>query len=191
LYFSWDLSYQIEPKETVDTPQCNEQFLRTYGAHPLKAYVFHQLILKKMYFLFIFSLIHRFPSEISLESLGSSNTNTNENTGSTIISGSSIHSTSSTSLDKISTTSNNSLQQQQQLHLSKIPHIHHARSSSASSYLTSSNDSPSQNHVLATASPTITTSNYTANSDENESVIAKVHLAGKADLLYKKVRVSL
>ncbi len=76
-------------------------------------------------------------------------------------------------------------------YLSKIPHIHHSRSSSASSFLTSSNGSSSQGYGSATASPTINTTNCTPTSNENESVIAKVQLAGKDDLLYKKVRVSL
>jgi hypothetical protein len=37
-YFSWDLSYQIEPKETADNSQSQEQFVRTYCTQPLKAY---------------------------------------------------------------------------------------------------------------------------------------------------------
>jgi len=112
-----------------------------------------------------------------------------------MVSGSSLHSSpSSTSLDKISTTSNNSLhqhhcQQQQQPSIAKIPHINHSRSSSASSFLTSSNGSSSQGYMSATASPTISAGNCTSNANENETIIAKVQFAGKDDLLYKKVRI--
>jgi hypothetical protein len=70
-------------------------------------------------------------------------------------------------------------------------HINHSRSSSASSYLTSSHGSSSQGYASATASPTISTGNVLSNSDETETIIAKVQLAGKDELLYKKVRVSL
>jgi len=73
----------------------------------------------------------------------------------------------------------------------KNSHVNHSRSSSASSFLTSSNGSSSQGYISATASPTISTGNCTLNSNENESIIAKVQIAGKDDLFYKKVRVSV
>jgi hypothetical protein len=72
----------------------------------------------------------------------------------------------------------------------KNPHVNHSRSSSASSLLTSSNGSSSQGYASATASPTISTAKCTSNSNESEAIIAKVQIAGKDDLLYKKVRVS-
>jgi hypothetical protein len=90
----------------------------------LKRMYYSKLINKNKRCCFLFSLIQRFPSELSLESIGTSNNNTNDNTGSTIISNSSIHSSSSTSLDKISTTSNNSLHRhqppQQQSNITKV-----------------------------------------------------------------------
>jgi len=39
LISSWELSYQIESKETTEKSQYQEQFCRDYGAQPLKAYV--------------------------------------------------------------------------------------------------------------------------------------------------------
>ncbi len=117
-----------------------------------------------------------------------------------------------TSLDKISTTSNHSVfyrqhfQDQQSIpekvkifhsvffgndeYLFQDPHANHSRSSSASSFLASSNGSSSQGYASATASPTIGTGNPLVNLNENETIIAKVQLAGNDDLLYKKVRVS-
>jgi len=37
LIFSWELSYQIESKESTEKCQHQEQFCRTYGTQPLKA----------------------------------------------------------------------------------------------------------------------------------------------------------
>jgi hypothetical protein len=67
-----------------------------------------------------------------------------------------------------------------------MSHINHSRSSSASSFLTSSNGSSSQGYVSATGSPTISVGNCPGNSTDNETIIAKVQFAGKNDLLYKK-----
>ncbi|CAF0844907.1 unnamed protein product [Rotaria sordida] len=168
---SWELSYQIEPKEIIDNSQSQEQLLQNHGSPSLK------------------STSERFPSEVSLEPRVISNNN--ENNGSMVISSTSLKSSSSsTSLDKMSTISNNSLRQQQQLRKDKNSHIYHSRSSSASSFLTSSNGSSSQGHLSATASPKINTGNSTSNSSENEAIIAKVHFAGNNDLLYKKVRIN-
>ncbi len=44
--------------------------------------------------------------------------------------------------------------------------------------------------MSAQASPTNSVANCTLNSAENDTLIAKVQLVGKNDLLYKKVRVS-
>jgi hypothetical protein len=116
---SWELSYQIEPKEATDNSQCQEQFLKPYGSQPLKAYIVYYLNKQKKNFLFyIFSLGHQFPSQLSLESLATSN---NGNTGSTIVSNGSIRSSPSlTSLDKMSITSNNSLGQHQQSRIVQV-----------------------------------------------------------------------
>jgi hypothetical protein len=38
---SWELSYEIEPKEATDNSQ--EQFLKPYGSQPLKAYIVYYL----------------------------------------------------------------------------------------------------------------------------------------------------
>jgi hypothetical protein len=67
-------------------------------------------------------------------------------------------------------------------------HPHHSRSSSASSFLT--NASSSQGYMSARGSPTNSVANCTLNSSENDTLIAKVQLVGRNDLLYKKVRVS-
>ncbi|UJR28280.1 hypothetical protein I4U23_009528 [Adineta vaga] len=170
---SWDLSYGIEPKETTDNAQNQEQFFKTYGCQPLKA------------------LVQRFPSQVSLDSLGTSNNTNSGTTESTIVSNGSLRSTpSSTSLDKMSITSNNSLRQQQLVKTIQAPYVNHSRSSSVSSLLTSSNGSTSQGYVSATASPTISANNCFSSLNDNETVIAKVQFAGKNELLYKKVRVS-
>ncbi len=158
----------------------------------------------------MFSPIQQFPCQLSYESLVTSN---NGSTQSTHVTGDSLPSSPSlTSLDKFSTSSTNGVFYRQ--HFShppsspikvktssrkfsminidlQAPHINHSRSSSASSYLTSSNGSSSQGYASATASPTISAGNGLSNAEENETIIAKVQLAGKDDLLYKKVRVSL
>ncbi|CAF4444572.1 unnamed protein product, partial [Adineta steineri] len=131
----------------------------------------------------------RYPSQVSLDSLGTSNHTNNGHTDSTIISNGSIRSSpSSASLDKMSLLSSNSLQQHQQSRKESITRPNQSRSSSVSSLLTSSNGSSSQGYISATASPTISTGNFTITSTENETVIAKVKFAGKDELLYKKVR---
>ncbi|CAF0923918.1 unnamed protein product [Adineta ricciae] len=169
---SWDISYRIEPKEAPDSCPPQEQFCKTYGGQPLRA------------------LVPRFPSEVSLDSLGTSNNASGGNTESTIISNGSLRSSpSSTSLDKMSITSNNSLRQHQLIKNMPTPRVNHSRSSSVSSLLTSSNGSTSQGYGSATASPTISTNTGLSNSTESESVIAKIQFAGKDDLLYKKVRI--
>ncbi len=66
-------------------------------------------------------------------------------------------------------------------------HSNHSRSSSASSFLTTA--SSSQGYMSAQASPANSIANCTVNSNENETLIAKVQLVGRNDLLYKKVRV--
>ncbi|CAF3953770.1 unnamed protein product [Adineta steineri] len=169
---SWDLSYQIEAKEVSDNHQNQEQFLKAHRNQPLKA------------------LFPRYPSQVSLDSLGTSNHTNNGHTDSTIISNGSIRSSpSSASLDKMSLLSSNSLQQHQQSRKESITRPNQSRSSSVSSLLTSSNGSSSQGYISATASPTISTGNFTITSTENETVIAKVKFAGKDELLYKKVRI--
>jgi hypothetical protein len=67
-------------------------------------------------------------------------------------------------------------------------HSNHSRSSSASSFLT--NTSESQGYMSAQASPANSVANCTFNSVDNDTLIAKVQLVGRNDLLYKKVRVS-
>ena len=62
------------------------------------------------------------------------------------------------------------------------------RSASASSFLTKA--SLSQGYISSQASSTDSFTNCTFNSSENDTLIAKVRLVGRNDLLYKKVRVS-
>ncbi len=71
----------------------------------------------------------------------------------------------------------------------KKSHSNHSRSSSASSFLT--NASSSQGYMSAQASPTNSVVNCTVNPVESNTLIAKVQLTGRNDLLYKKVRVSI
>ncbi|CAF1558196.1 unnamed protein product [Rotaria magnacalcarata] len=171
---SWELSYQIEPKEVTDCSQPQEQSSPSYRSQPR-----------------IKSIMQRVPSVVSLESQTTSN---NENNGSMITSATSLQSSPSlTSLDKISTISIGSLSQQhcqnQPLRPDKNSNINHSRSSSTSSFLTSSNGSFSQGYISATASPKIGANNSASNSTENDTIIAKVQFTGKNDLLYKKVRI--
>ncbi|CAF4692854.1 unnamed protein product, partial [Rotaria sp. Silwood2] len=164
---SWELSYQIEPKEVTDNCQYVQQLLQNIGSPVLT------------------SADKQFPSEGSLESSVISNNNELMTTSVQSIQSS----PSSTSLDKMSTTSNNSLRQQYfQQQLSRINKKSHSRSSSVSSVLTSSNGSSSQGYMSATASPKTNAENSTSSSCDYEAIIAKVHFAGKNDLLYKKVR---
>ncbi|CAF4445462.1 unnamed protein product, partial [Rotaria sp. Silwood2] len=165
---SWELSYQIEPKEVTDNCQYVQQLLQNIGSPVLT------------------SADKQFPSEGSLESSVISNNNELMTTSVQSIQSS----PSSTSLDKMSTTSNNSLRQQYfQQQLSRINKKSHSRSSSVSSVLTSSNGSSSQGYMSATASPKTNAENSTSSSCDYEAIIAKVHFAGKNDLLYKKVRI--
>jgi ral guanine nucleotide dissociation stimulator-like 1 len=169
---SWNRSFQIEPKETIDnTDNQHQQKLQedpspTYRSRPLKA----------------------FPSQISLESLATTN---NQILETTVPSGGSLRSTPSlTSLDKISFTSIHSFPQHQpsiNINAKKI-HSNHSRSSSASSFLT--NASSSQGYMSAQASPANSVANCTVNNVETETLIAKVQLVGRNDLLYKKVRIA-
>ncbi|CAF4553547.1 unnamed protein product [Rotaria sp. Silwood2] len=167
---SWELSYQIEPK-TIDNIDKQQKFLDdpspTNRLRPLKA----------------------FPSEVSLESLMTPNNQTRVITSQ--LGGSLRSSPSFNSFDKISLTSNNSFPQRQQsindLN-NKKTHSNHARSSSASSFLTK--DSSSQGYMSAQASPANSLANCTLNNVENDTLIAKVRLVGRDDLLYKKIRVS-
>jgi len=170
---SWDLSYEIEPKETTD----NDQTSRNSGNQPLKA------------------LSRRFPSQVSLESLPTSNPKTNNGSTITTNGGGSLRSSpSSASLDKLSTTSTQSFNRYPfplpSSKTDKKPFINHSRSSSASSFLTSSNGSSSQGYVSNGGSPTISTGYTTTNSMENDTIITKVQVAGRHDLLYKKVRIN-
>ncbi|CAF3365156.1 unnamed protein product [Rotaria sp. Silwood1] len=170
---SWELSYQIEPKEITDNCQGLEQLVQHFGSPALKSPTSEQ-----------------FPFEVSLESQIISNNNNEPMT----TSGLSLQSSpSSTSLDKMSIISNNSLTQQyfekKQSRINKNSHVNHSRSSSASSFLTSSNGSSSQGYISATASPKTNAENSTSSTCDNETIIAKVHFAGKNDLLYKKVRI--
>ncbi|CAF4755323.1 unnamed protein product, partial [Rotaria sp. Silwood2] len=130
-----------------------------------------------------------FPSEVSLESLMTPNNQTRVITSQ--LGGSLRSSPSFNSFDKISLTSNNSFPQRQQsindLN-NKKTHSNHARSSSASSFLTK--DSSSQGYMSAQASPANSLANCTLNNVENDTLIAKVRLVGRDDLLYKKIRVS-
>lgn len=57
--------------------------------------------------------------------------------------------------------------------------------------MTSSNGSSSQGYASANASPVVSPGVEVTTPDENDSIIAKVQFAGKDELLYKKVRVSL
>jgi ral guanine nucleotide dissociation stimulator-like 1 len=170
---SWNRSFQIEPKEMTNDNNENQQQQKlqedsssTYRTRPLKA----------------------FPSQVSLESFA---INHNQTLDSTVPSGSSLRSTPSlTSLDKISITSIHSFPQRQPSTNSSEKKIHsnHSRSSSASSFLT--NASSSQGYMSAQASPANSVANCTVNLTENETLIAKVQLVGRHDLLYKKVRIS-
>lgn len=65
----------------------------------------------------------------------------------------------------------------------------HSRSSSASSFLT--NASSSQGYMSAQASPANSIANCTVPSNDSDTIIAKVQLIGRNDLLYKKVRVRI
>ena len=212
---SWELSYAIEPKETADSTPSPDHAPRTPGSRPLRAYVNSSKGDVDRIEPSSSSFAQRFPSQISLESLATSNNN--GHSGSTIVSDGSLRSSpSSTSLDKLSNASNHSFYrlhfQPQQLKPEKVtrefhldlssnsvnnafalqqPHVHHSRSSSASSFLTSSNGSSSQGYISATASPTISAVNSTALTPDNDTIIAKVQFAGKNDLLYKKVRVNI
>ncbi|CAF3417630.1 unnamed protein product [Rotaria sp. Silwood1] len=105
--------------------------------------------------------------------------------------GGSLHSSPSlNSFDKISLISNNSFPQRQQsihnLNKKKI-HSSHSRSSSASSFLTK--ESSSQGYMSAQGSPTTSLANCTLNTVENDTLIAKVRLVGRDELLYKKIRI--
>jgi ral guanine nucleotide dissociation stimulator-like 1 len=168
---SWDLSYQIEPKETTEH---KEQPSRIYACQRLRV------------------PIQQFPCQLSYESLVTSKNGSTQSTNLTVDSLPS--SPSLTSLDKISTASNSGVFYRHHFphplaSPTKTSHINHSRSSSASSYLTSSHGSSSQGYASATASPTISTGNVLSNSYETETIIAKVQLAGKDELLYKKVRI--
>ena len=212
---SWELSYAIEPKESTDNTPSPDHVPRTPGSRPLRAYVnSDKNAVDRIDRSPPSRFAQRFPSQISLESLATSNNN--GHSGSTIVSDGSLRSSpSSTSLDKLSNASNHSFyrlhfQPQQSkpekvicasvtLILSKLvnrafalqqPHVHHSRSSSASSFLTSSNGSSSQGYISATASPTISAVNSSTLTPDNDTIIAKVQFAGKHDLLYKKVRVN-
>lgn len=155
--------------------------------------------------------MHRFPSEVSLESLMTPNKQTQVSTRQS--NGSLRSSPSLASYDKISLMSNRSFPQRQQsiddmnekvnrsniswflfsilkliIFFQKKSQSNHLRASSASSFLTK--DSISQGYMSAQASPTTSLANCTFNPVENDTLIAKVRLVGRDELVYKKIRVS-
>lgn len=99
-----------------------------------------------------------------------------------------MHSTPSlTSLDKLSLNSVQSFSQPQPSP-KRMTKKAHSRSSSISSCF-STNASSSQGYMSAQASPATSVANCTMNTTDIETLIAKVHLIGRNDLLYKKIRV--
>ncbi|CAF3309725.1 unnamed protein product [Rotaria socialis] len=163
---SWDLSYRIEPKPMDNTDK--KQKLQddpspNSRARPLKA----------------------FPSEVSLDVFMTRNNPARESKP--VFGGSLRSSPSLNSYDKISLTSNHSFPHRQQSICSLTNKKTHSRSSSASSFLTK--DSLSQGYISAQASPVNSPANCTFNPVENDTLIAKVRLIGRDNLLYKKVRI--
>ncbi|UJR21204.1 hypothetical protein I4U23_024301 [Adineta vaga] len=165
---NWQRSYDIEPQESPDIVDSQQQkksqdnCLSSQRSQPLRA----------------------FPSQVSLESLL---TNTQPIPDITLpLAGST---TSLSSLDKMSYASSHSFTQRQESTNTseKKTYSHHSRSSSASSFLT--NASSSQGYMSAQGSPTNSVINCIVNPVENNTLIAKVQLIGRDDLLYKKVRI--
>ncbi|CAF1240781.1 unnamed protein product [Adineta ricciae] len=163
---NWQRSYAIEPKESHDTvdnqqqKRLQDQSLPSNRSQPLKAFM----------------------SQASLESLLTNSQPTPDIT----IPSDSI-SISTTSLDKVSVTSNHSFPQRQQSTNTseKRSYSHHCRSSSGSSY-----GSSSQSFMSAQGSPTNSVANCIVNPVETNTLIAKVQMIGRDDLLYKKVRIN-
>ncbi|CAF1169569.1 unnamed protein product [Adineta ricciae] len=163
---NWQRSYAIEPKESHDTvdnqqqKRLQDQSSPSNRSQPLKAFM----------------------SQVSLESLLTNSQPIPDIT----IPFDSI-SISTTSLDKMSVTSNHSFPQRQQSTNTseKRSYSHHCRSSSASSH-----GSSSQSFISAQGSPTNSVANCIVNPVETNTLIAKVQMVGRDDLLYKKVRIN-